>query len=149
MDSLLTRTHSLIHLSRESLSRFLAARFAYNDSKRWRYGQLARRPLLSQANAIALSAVWEQSQGAGNRVIFLILPLIFNQKPLYGQLRTYCSFCGAFSIKRTVFCSTSYANSFYLFHNDKRESEINDENGASPLTSRVHYYLHDLFESVS
>ena len=60
-------------------------------------------------------------------------------------------FRGAFSIERTVFCSTSYADSFYLFHNDKRESEINDENGAitSPLTSRVHYYLHDLFESVS
>ena len=41
-------------------SSFLAARCAYH-SKRWRYGQLARRPLLSQANAIALSALWEQS----------------------------------------------------------------------------------------
>ena len=48
-------------------------------------------------------------------------------------------FRGAFSIERTVFCSTSYADSFYLFHNDKRESEINDENGASPVTTRVHY----------
>ena len=35
------------------------------------------------------------------------------------------------------------------FQNDKREPEINDKNGASPLTSRVHYYVHDLFESVS
>ena len=47
-------------------------------------------------------------------------------------------FRGAFSIKKTVFCSISNANSFYLFHNDKREPEINDENGASPLLkSRV------------